>query len=170
MKAGLGGGGGEGGMLQGFRAGAEAGDPVSLGVSSSWPWWSGEEKVRVVYLTTAMQLVKLGPGHTSRRPSLLPAPLSVPHSLGQGQVSPVGLEGEAGKQCEISPWVSQGKEWLEDASALGPVAPGVQWLWNCPGRSGFNGRWGEGAGRQAQTPLILLICFLLSFALSQVTA
>lgn len=90
-------GGGEGGMLQGFRAGAEAGDPVSLGVSSSWPWWSGEEKVRVVYLTTAMQLVKLGPGHTSRRPSLLPAPLSVPHSLGQGQVSPVGLEGEAGK-------------------------------------------------------------------------
>lgn len=88
---------GGGGMLQGFRAGAEAGDPVSLGVSSSWPWWSGEEKVRVVYLTTAMQLVKLGPGHTSRRPSLLPAPLSVPHSLGQGQVSPVGLEGEAGK-------------------------------------------------------------------------
>lgn len=42
------------GRLGGFRGGAESGNWVSLGVSSSWPWWRMEEIVGLVYLTTTL--------------------------------------------------------------------------------------------------------------------
>lgn len=86
----------EEGRAAGRLAHSSPGNLVGLGVASSglggaWRRKSGGSPQH------PSATIELGSGRAPRGSSLLPTPLSVPHSYGQGEVSLVALKGEAGR-------------------------------------------------------------------------